>query len=110
MTSHLATRYPNYCQYCHIATVMSEHQEKCPKFPPRCEYCKQQVLQGDMDEHRKKCASDMNSRLMLLQIGISVLCVLSLVVHLYSFQHCQSRVDELERTIKENKRNYCIIL
>ena len=55
MTSHLATHCPYYCQYCHIATVRSEHKEKCPKFPIRCEYCKRQVLRGDIDEHNEKC-------------------------------------------------------
>ena len=141
MTSHLATHCPYYCQYCHIATVMSEHKEKCPKFPIRCEYCKRQVLRGDIDEHnekcpkfplkchncglsgihrddidkhRKKCASNMNQcRLMSplnLVLGISVFCVLALVVQSYSLKHCQSRVNELERTVRENERNYCIIL
>ena len=43
MNSHLAT-CSCYCQYCRIATVMSEHKEKCPKFPLQCAYCKLQVL------------------------------------------------------------------
>ena len=54
MNSHLAT-CSCYCQYCRIATVMSEHKEKCPKFPLQCAYCKLQVLRGNIDEHNEKC-------------------------------------------------------
>ena len=63
MANHTAT-CPCYCQYCDVVTdretIKSRHKEKCHKLPLKCHNCGlDEIPQDKMNEHRKKCSSEM---------------------------------------------------